>query len=375
MWKFSIAILSAILAVSGSIARAPDLDEVKAVENVEVVETVEVVEPAEVVETVETVEEVKSTGIDLTFVGDVTFVNPIDRHSRKHGYQYAWEHVSHHFQDDDISLINLETPISTRGEPHEWKEFTYRSSPKNIGEMKEASIEYVNLANNHLLDYGRVAFADTLKLLNEGGIKYSGGGMDIQEANKPAVFEVDGKTVGVISYSRVVPKVDWYATTKRSGIVGAYDSQLKGVLEYVKEYNSEFDLLVLSIHWGEMYQDYPRKQEEVAARKLIDAGADLIIGHHPHCIQGVEIYKGKPIFYSMGNFIFPNLGKNADTTFIGKASFEGDKFTKIEMVPCKIVGGRPVPLEGKERDKAFSNLNKLSKKYGTVFKDGVLTGD
>lgn len=326
-----------------------------------ITETSEIVSNQDVIE--------QDNEIEISFVGDVTFVNPLEKHSLKHGYDYPWKHVEKYFADDDISMINLETAVTSKGTKMPEKEFNFRSKPKHAEQMKKISIEYAALANNHTLDYGRDGFLDTLSNLKKNGIKYGGGGENLTTALEPAVFDIEGKKVGILSYSRVIPTVDWYATSKRSGLVGAYDSQLKGVLEQIKKLDNKYDLLIVSVHWGKMYKDYPRKEEEIAARKLVDAGADMIIGHHPHVMQGIEVYKGKPIFYSMGNFIFPNLGGKSDITFIGKAKLENDTFSKIEMIPCKIVSGRPIPLEGDERIKAIRDLKVLSKKYKTEIDD------
>lgn len=301
----------------------------------------------------------------VSLVGDVAFVNPIERNSRTKGYDYAWKYLGTIFQEDDFTLLNLETSITKSEEKWPEKEFNFRSDPKHAEEMKRQSVEAVSLANNHTLDFGRKGFADTLYHLKKSGILYAGGGADLSEAIRPILFEKNGTKIGILSFSRVVPSGKWYAGKNRSGIVGAYDSQLEQAIRAVKEWDSKTDVLMVALHWGKMHVEQPGVSEERAARRLIDAGADVIIGHHPHVLQGIEIYKNRPIFYSLGNFIFPNLGGNADRTMIAQVVLEGSRVKELRLRPFRIEHGRPVPLEEKGIPAEFKRWRKLSEKYGT----------
>lgn len=301
----------------------------------------------------------------VSLAGDVAFVNPIERNSREQGYDYAWRDVGEIFQNDDFTLLNLETSVTKHDEKWPEKEFNFRADPKHAEEMRRQSVEGVSLANNHTLDFGRKGFADTLHYLKKYGIRYAGGGKDLSEALQPILFEKNGLKVGILSFSRVVPSGKWYAGKDRSGIVGAYDSQLEQVLATVKEWDSKVDVLMVALHWGKMHVETPGKFEERAARRLIDAGADVIVGHHPHVLQGIEIYKNRPIFYSLGNFIFPNLGGNADRTMIAQVVLEGGQVKELRLLPFRIEHGRPVRISEEEKKTEFARLRKLSSKYGT----------
>lgn len=301
----------------------------------------------------------------ISLVGDVAFVNPIERNSKAKGYDYAWKEVGQIFQQDDFTLLNLETSITKSEEKWPEKEFNFRSDPKHAEEMRRQSVEAVSLANNHTLDFGRKGFADTLRHLKKSGIQYTGGGADLSEAIRPILFEKNGTKIAVLSFSRVVPSVKWYAGKNRSGIVGAYDSQLEEAIRIVKEWDAKTDVLMVALHWGKMHIEQPGASEERAARRLIDAGADVVIGHHPHVLQGIELYKNRPIFYSLGNFIFPNLGGNADRTMIAQVVLEGSRVRELRLHPFRIEHGRPIPLEEKGIPAELKRWRKLSEKYGT----------
>lgn len=302
----------------------------------------------------------------VSLAGDVAFVNSVARYSEAEGYDYAWRDVGEIFQKDDFTLLNLETSVTESDEKWPDKEFNFRSKPKHAAEMQRQSVEGVSLANNHTLDFGRKGFADTLYYLKKYGIRYTGGGKDLSEALQPILFEKNGSKVGILSFSRVVPSGKWYAGKDRSGIVGAYDSQLDQVVAAVKEWEPKVDVLMVALHWGKMYTETPGKSEERAARRLIDAGADVIVGHHPHVLQGIEIYKNRPIFYSLGNFIFTNLGGNADRTMIAQVVLGDGRVKELRLLPFRIERGRPVRISEEEKKKELERLRKLSSKYGTL---------
>lgn len=329
-----------------------------------IVETIEV----ESIEA-EGVENEESKQLSISLVGDILMDGSVKRQINENGYDYPWEYVAKYFQEDDISIGNLETSITLGGAKWPDKQFNFRSDPENLEAMKKAGIDVVSLANNHSLDYGYEGLLDTLNYIDKSGIYRVGAGKDYKEAVEEVVIEKNGYKVGILGFSRVVPTVDWYATSKRPGLVGAYDSQLQGVLEKVKEVGEEVDILILSIHWGTELQTRPNDHDVLAAKKLIDAGADIIMGHHPHILQGVEIYKGKPIFYSLGNFVFGVKNELTSNTMIGQVDFMDDKIKSLKVIPCKIESGRPIPVDELEMIGKIQYINELSQEWGTKFND------
>lgn len=318
-------------------------------------------------------EEVDNEYIILSIAGDVMMDSSVRSQVNKHGYDYPWEMVKEHFQKSHLGIVNLETSITRRGTKWPDKAFNFRSDPKNLNPMKEAGVDVVTLANNHILDYGNQGFIDTLDHLKRRSIPYAGGGRNKAEALEGTIIEKEGVKIGVLSFSRVVPDVRWYATNKRPGIVGAYDCCTQDMMKRIKEMKEEVDILVLSLHWGVERSTKPRKQEIAVAKNAIDAGADVIMGHHPHVLQGIEIYKDKPIFYSLGNFVFGGRDKLTRTTMIGQINIKDKQIHSVEIIPCKIVNGRPVFVIEKEKAQAINYIRNLSKPFKTsINKDGII---
>lgn len=305
--------------------------------------------------------------VSISIVGDILMDSSVRAQINKNGIEYPWEMVKKYFQNDDITIGNLETSITTRGTKWEDKQFNFRSDPNNLKAMKEAGIDVLGLANNHTLDYGYEGLLDTLSYLDKNDIKRAGGGKNKQEAIEGAIIEKNGLKIGVLSFSRVVPDVKWYATDKRPGIVGAYDPHISEVIVRIEEMKKEADIVILSIHWGAELSATPRKQEMDLGKKLIDAGADIIMGHHPHVLQGVEIYKGKPIFYSLGNFVFGTKNELTSNTMIGQINFIDKDIDNIKIIPCSIIGGRPIPIIDDKRIEKINYINTISKDFNTKF--------
>ena len=305
--------------------------------------------------------------VSISIVGDILMDGSVRAQIDKNGIEYPWEMVKEYFQNDDITIGNLETSITTRGTKWEDKQFNFRSDPKNLKAMKEAGIDVLTLANNHTLDFGYEGLLDTLNHLDKNDIKRVGAGKNKKEAMEGIIIEKDGLKVGVLSFSRVVPDVKWYATDKRAGLVGAYDPHINEVITRIKDIKKETDIVILSIHWGIELSNTPRKQEIDLAKKLIDAGADVIMGHHPHVLQGVETYKGKPIFYSLGNFVFGTKNELTANTMIAQINFAGKEIDNIKIIPCSITGGRPIPAIDDKRIEKINYMNNISKDFNTKF--------
>ena len=309
----------------------------------------------------------------ISLVGDLLMDGSIRAEIDRKGYDYPWEMVKEYFIEDDLTIGNLETSITNKGEKWEDKQYNFRSDPKNLAAMKDAAIEVVSLANNHTLDYGYEGLLDTLDNLDTYKIKGVGGGRNKEEASKPLILNIKDNKIGILSFSRVIPDVDWYATNKRPGLVGAYDVHIPEVLKTVEKVKEEVDILIMSIHWGIEREEYPRSQEIQLARKLVDSGVDIVMGHHPHVLQGIEIYKDKPIFYSLGNFVFGSKSGPTSNTMIAQIKLNGKEMEGVRIIPCEIENGRPIPVYGEKREKKINYLNKISKDFnGNISQEGII---
>ncbi len=209
----------------------------------------------------------------------------------------------------DIMMLNNEFAYSLRGEEEQNKSYTFRAAPERVGILKEMGVDIVSLANNHALDFGMEALLDTFDTLEEAKIDYVGAGVNLDRAKAPIYYNVGDKKIAFVAASRVVFAMDWYATDTRSGMIGTYDPTL--LLGVIKEAKEQSDFVVVYVHWGVERTHTPTDYQKSLARKYIDAGADAVIGCHPHVLQGLEFYQGKPIAYSLGNYWFNNTTREA----------------------------------------------------------------
>jgi len=209
--------------------------------------------------------------------------------------------------DADVIFANLEGPASDKGKDRK-NLYSFRMDPVVIPALSGAGINLVSVANNHAGDWGREAFLDTLKNLEENEIAYIGGGKTKKETEEPIIFEDYGMKVGFLGFSDVGP--DWMtATETETGILLTKDPNFSKIIE---EASQKVDYLIVSFHFGDEYKTTHNIRQEYLAHRAIDAGAKIIIGHHPHVIQDIEYYKDGLIVYSLGNFIF-DQGFSEDT--------------------------------------------------------------
>ena len=237
-------------------------------------------------------------------------------------------------QEADLTCVNLEFCMSDRGMPMEGKKYTFRAKPERVEILKELGVDLANLANNHIYDYGTDAFLDTLDILDAGGIAHAGAGKNAVEAEEPFYAEIDGRTVAVVSATRaekyiLTPEAD----EDNPGVFRCYD--MAKVLQKVQETKEKADFVIAYIHWGTEYSETLETAQTEGARELIDAGADVVLGAHPHCLQGMEYYNGKPILYSLGNYWFNE--KTLDTILAELHFYGNDEEQHLEVtaVPAR----------------------------------------
>jgi len=303
--------------------------------------------------------QVSGKSVKLAFVGDVLLAAKVDALMKQHGYSYPYAKASDYLKNPDLTAANLESPITTRGTPAPNKQFVFQGPPAALPALTESGIDVVSLANNHTLDMGVVGLLDTIGHLDEAGMPHVGGGNDETEAYEPVILEAKGVKVAYIGLSRVLPIVEWKATKDRPGVAESYDPT-RG-LEAIRKAKEKADLVVVMVHWGIERNDFPEKYQQNLARQYIDAGADLVIGSHPHVLQGFETYKGKWIAYSLGNFIF-NMTKTEKTKDTGVldalCTKEGD--CKLQFHPMRAIESQPTPLEGNAAKELLARLSKMS---------------
>lgn len=315
-------------------------------------------------------EDKESTGGDTTilFTGDVLFANAF-----KAGYDAAGiegvlsEDLLEELKHADILMVNNEFPFSDRGTPMENKQFTFRCSPSYVKALNEMGVDVVSLANNHTLDYGKEALSDTFALLDEAEILYGGAGDSVERAEEVQIIEANGKKYGFLAVSRVIPETSWKVENSTPGIFSCYDDTR--LIELVEEAKKECDFLAVYPHWGVEYQAHPESYQTSIAKKCMEAGADMVVGSHTHCLQGVEMIDGKPVFYSLGNFIF---GQSIEKSAIVKVTIRETGEVSYQLLPVYASGGVTQFAEGTAGETICNYIDSISINAG-VAADGSIT--
>jgi poly-gamma-glutamate capsule biosynthesis protein CapA/YwtB (metallophosphatase superfamily)/LysM repeat protein len=299
--------------------------------------------------------------IILSFVGDCTigtdtnfnyknsFTEVFDKNNKD--YSYFFKNVKPIFEKDDLTIVNLETTL-TNATIKQKKKFNFKGDPSYVNILTSGNVEIVNLANNHTYDYLEQGFKDTINNLKEADIGLFGYDYYLIE-------EIDGIKIG-------------FAGLKGFDDVNKIYPEIKKAMDYLIKQNTE--LQIISFHGGIEYMKWFTKEQQQLARYAIDNGADLIIGHHPHILQGIEKYKDKYIVYSLGNFVFGGNSNPSDKTsiiFQQIFNFENNNLINnyINIIPVLISSKdyindyQPKILEGEEKQKVLTRINKYSYNY------------
>ncbi|PJA92182.1 hypothetical protein CO134_01465, partial [Candidatus Kuenenbacteria bacterium CG_4_9_14_3_um_filter_39_14] len=273
-----------------------------------------------------------SEEVSLIAVGDISFSRGVERMVKKQkDLNYPFLKIRDYLKSADLVFGNLETPITEGPEIPDF-EMVFRSNPGTEQTLKQAGFSVLSLANNHTPNFGEQGLKDTFNYLAEVGIKFVGAGNNEQEANQPVYIETKGIKFAFLAYNDtdIVP-ASYEATNSHAGTAFMRTEKMA---EAVKEAKQKTDFVIISMHAGIEYTDKPNDSQVNFAHAAIDAGADLVIGHHPHVVQTMEKYKGKYIFYSLGNFVFdqPQSQETKEGLAI-KVYFAKDGINKISLLP------------------------------------------
>jgi len=238
--------------------------------------------------------------VTLGFVGDVLLDSAPGR-SMLAG-QDPFAPTAALFRGVELRVANLECPVAESGARVE-KVYTFRADPRTLPLLGQ-HFDAVSVANNHSGDYGPLAFSETLQQLRAARLPYFGGGRDAAEAHEPLLLTKNGIHIALLGYDDFHPR-SFEATPHGPGVAWAEDEQI--VFDIARARRAGADVVLPFLHWGWENEPEPCARQRELARKLIDAGADAVIGAHPHVTQGAEMYRGKPIIYSLGNFVFDLL--------------------------------------------------------------------
>ncbi len=279
-------------------------------------------------------------------VGDVNFDPAYIPEFLAHGYETAFTGLAGSFLDDDVTVINLECSPSRSGVAID-KQFVFRCDPDALPIAKSFGVDVANLANNHGQDYGTKAMLDGRWNLWQSGIWPVGVGRNRDEALRPAMLAAGGRRVAVLGFGGVHPSSSWLATDERPGMADGDD--IDAMAEAVAAARAEADIVVVTIHWGVELVTEPGEHDRRAAQAMVEAGADVIFGHHPHRLGELEFINGKPVFWTLGNFVWPRFSDAGATTAIARVILSPDGAIEACLVPVFIEsGGHPV-LQGDPR--------------------------
>ncbi|NQX57723.1 CapA family protein [Paenibacillus qinlingensis] len=259
------------------------------------------------------IEQFNSEPLHILYAGDAMFDWSVKEAINRYGPDYPFLHIQSDIEQADFSFVNLETAVTQENEKDTNQIYNFKSNPESLTGLKNAGFDMVSVANNHSMDFLQKGFLDTLTHLDTAGLLYVGGGLNAQEAYRAKSVNLKGKIVKFLAFSRFIPTGDWFAGKNKPGIAQAYDR--KPVLDAIAREREGADYVLVYLHWGVEMNNRPEAWQREFAKQMIDAGADAIIGSHVHVLQGFEYYKGKPIAYSIGNFLFPDYvtGPKADT--------------------------------------------------------------
>lgn len=276
-------------------------------------------------------------------MGDIMLGRGVGARLRKAGgYEKAFEKISFYLNLGDVVFANLETPLtdSNHGLDKERK-IVLKAEPESVVALTGAGINLISLSNNHILDYYEKGLFDTMDLLDKNGIKHAGAGKNIEEARTPAIIEKNGLKTALLAYTTFAeltyagkPYQNYAAGPDKSGLVR---DRYETIREDILKIRDQVDLVAVSMHWGIEDSFKVTTEQKELAHKLIDDGADMILGHHPHQYQGIEVYKGKPIFYSMGNFLFDQNDPENMESFIIDMKYKGSELIEFTALPVRII--------------------------------------
>lgn len=299
-----------------------------------------------------TLPETERYDITLGFAGDICFADNYTpmQHLAALGTDDISAAISQDYIDDMRSMslmwINNEFVYSDRGEPLPGKMYTFRSTPSHVKYLDDLGIDIVGLANNHVYDYGPDAFEDTLTTLENDGMPYVGAGHNLSEAMSPVYLKADGFTIAYVAASRAEKlKMTPQATETEGGILRCYDNEL--FLQAIREARANADFVIALPHWGTEHSTVLEEAQTSGAREYIEAGADAVIGAHPHILQGIEYVEGKPVVYSLGNFWFDDYSQD---TMIAELHLTGEYEAGLPSlasgnVELRIIPGTQIGVE------------------------------
>lgn len=283
-------------------------------------------------------------------------------------YVYPWGNLLPLLRSTDLSILNLETTLTTSKEIVP-KVFNFKADPKIVQCLKVAEIDIVSLANNHIRDFGNSGLIETIEVLDKSDILHAGAGRNVNEAKKPVIIERNGIKIGVIACTDNEPT--WKAD-ERPGIHYVKIGDLDAITADIKTLRDQVDILILSIHWGPNMRERPTQEFVNFAHRLIDSGVDIIHGHSAHIFQGIELYKKGIILYDTGDFVDDYVVDpflRNDHSFLFQVEIDHLGLRQLKLKPVIISKSQVNLATGEHKNWCIERMQELSAELGTQISD------
>lgn len=317
--------------------------------------------------------------VKLVFAGDMDFddryTNMIALRSRSNGIlDCIGSTLVERMRNADICMINNEFPYSDRGTPLANKKFTFRAKPETAEFLNLLGVDIVSLANNHAYDHGKDALLDTFDTLTSNGIRYVGAGKNLSEAMTPQYFTINGTVISIVAATQIersLPPDTVEATESSPGVLRTLDPEK--FVSVIKNAKANSDVCIVFVHWGsENKSDFESSQAELA-NAYVDAGADVILGAHPHVLQGFDYIGDVPVLYSMGNYWFNS--KTLDTCLV-ELNLYDKRVESLQFIPCRQHDCKTeemLPGTTQDYERILSDMRKMSTSKVNIDNDGFVT--
>lgn len=301
--------------------------------------------------------------VTLLFAGDILmddhYAVMSTYHNRGNDINQAFDQgLLEQMRNADIFMINNEFTFTSRGTPTVNKKFTFRADPGNVSMYEEMGVDIVSVANNHIYDYGEISLLDTLDTLEQAEIPYVGAGRNLQEAMTPVYYIANGMKIAFVSATQIerngTPDTK-EATQDSAGVLRCMNPD--NLLLTIEEAKKNSDYVILYIHWGTESQEAIDWLQEQQAPIYAQAGVDLIIGDHPHCLQKMDSVEGVPVIYSLGNFWFNSRTQNS---CVVKVALRAGEMESFQFIPCRQSDCRTALLTGQEKTEVLDYMRTIS---------------
>ena len=315
--------------------------------------------------------------VTLLFAGDILmddhYAVMSTYHNRGNDINQAFDQgLLEQMRNADIFMINNEFTFTGRGTPTVNKKFTFRANPGNVSMYEEMGVDIVSVANNHIYDYGEISLLDTLDTLEQAEIPYVGAGRNLQEAMTPVYYIANGMKIAFVSATQIernsVPDTK-EATQDSAGVLRCMNPD--NLLLVIEEAKKNSDYVILYIHWGTESQEAIDWLQEQQAPIYAQAGVDLIIGDHPHCLQKMDSVEGVPVIYSLGNFWFNSRTQNS---CVVKVTLRAGEIESFQFIPCRQSDCRTALLTGQEKTEVLDYMRTISPNV-TIDEEGYVFFD